>query len=158
MSTSKPPQIAKYLKAKKNVLVLTGSLCDEVDFNGRKLLDYAAEVAQKIGAPIAATGNTIRGLSEKGAKAKKMWAMEVINYLRYPWQDSVTERKPEALVFIGYSPAVVQSLVSMMPDTDSVVLGNTYVAGATYSFPDASLRQWQKNLEQLIQAIGGGKP
>lgn len=154
MNASQPSQIAEYLKSKRNVLILTGSLCDDIDFNGKKLLDYAAEVAGKIGAPIAATGNTINGLRERNAKAvKKMWAIEVINYLQYPWQDSVIENKPEALVFIGYSPAVAQRLVSMTKDTDSVVLGNTYIAGATCSLPDASLRQWQQNLEQLIQAI-----
>ena len=154
MSATEPSQIANYLRSKKNVLILTGSLCDDLDLNGKQLFDYAIEVADKIGAPIAATGNTVNALREKGARAvKKMWASEVINYLRYPWQDSVIENKPEALVFIGYSPVVAQSLVSMMKDTDSVVLGNTYMAGATYSLPDASLRQWQENLEQLIQAL-----
>ena len=155
MSVSQPSQIAEYLKSKENVLILAGSLCDDIDFNGKKLLDYAAQIAEKIEAPVAATGNTINGLRQRNVKAaKKMWAVEVINYLRYPWQDSIMEQKPEALVFIGYNPAVAQRLVSMMENTDSVVLGNTYVAEATHSLPDASLAQWQQNLEQLIQSIG----
>ena len=154
MTASQPSQIAEYLKSKKNVLILTGSLCDDIDFNGKKLLDYATDVAGKLAAPIAATGNTINGLRERNVKAiKKMWAIEVINYLQYPWQDSVIENKPEALVFIGYGPAVAQRLVSMMSDTDSIVLGNVCIAGATHSLPDASLRQWQQNLEQLVQAL-----
>ena len=154
MSASQPSQIAAYLKGKKNVLVLTGSLCDDTDFNGKKLLDYAPEVAEKIAAPIAATGNTINGLRERNAKAmKKMLAIEVINYLRYPWQDPIMENKPEVLVFIGYGPAVVQRLISMMKETDSVVLGNVCIAEATHSLPDASLKQWQENLKQLVQAL-----
>ena len=154
MSVSQPTQIAEYLKTKRDVLVLTGALCDDVDFNGKKLLDYAAEVAEKIAAPVAATGNTINGLRDKSLKAaKKMWAIEVINYLRYPWQDSIIENKPETLVFIGYNSAVTRKLISMMKDTDSVVLGNVCVSEATHSLPDASFKQWQQNMEQLIQAI-----
>ena len=154
MDTNQPLEIGKYLKGKSNVLLLAGSLCDEVDFNGKKLLDYAAQIANKIGVPIAATGNTTKGLRERSVeRVKKMWVAEVLEYLRYPWQDPVIEHRPEVLVFIGYSPAVAQRLVSAVQDTDCIVLGDQYIEGALYCLPDASLGQWQQNLEQLLQAL-----
>lgn len=155
MSVKLPQELAEYFKGKKNILLLTGSLCDEVDFNGKKLLDYAAEVSTKLNAPVAATANTPIGLKAKGAKSvKKMWVAEVINYMRHPWQDPIMDQKPEVLVFIGYSPTVAGRLASAVEEADTVVLGNTYVEEATYSLPQSSsLRQWQQSLEKFIQSL-----
>lgn len=154
MSVKTAEEIGKLLKGGRKTLILAGSLCDEVQFDGKKLLDYVAEISQKTGAPIAATGNTIVGLKDREVKsAKKMIAAEVINYLRYPWQDSIIDQKPETLIFIGYNPAVSRSLVSAAMGVETVILGNSYLEEATYSLPDASFRQWQQSLEQLIAAL-----
>ena len=155
MSVKQPSEMAKYLQGSLFCLFKTGSLCDEVSFDGKKLLDYAAEIAAKLDAPVAATANTPLGLKAKGIKSmKKMWAAEVMNYMRHPWEDPIMEQKPEVLVFIGYSPVVAHSFVSSVRDAETVVLGNTYVEEATYSLPQSSsLRQWQQSLEQFIQSL-----
>lgn len=156
MSIKQPQELASYIKSKKNVLLLTGSLCDEVEFDGKKLLDYAAEIAKKIKTPVAATGNTVVGLKARGVEsAKKKFAGEIVNAMRHPWLDPIMGEKPELLVFIGYNPAVAASLASTVKDGETVVLGNTYVEQASYSLPDASASwaQWRQNLEQLIQAL-----
>ena len=155
MSVKRPKELAKLLSSRKNILLVTGSLCDEVDFNGKKLSDYAAEISTKLNVPVAATANTPLGLKAKGVKSlKKMWAAEVINYMRHPWQDPIMEQKPEVLVFVGYPPAVASRLAAAVREGETVVLGNTYVAEATYSLPQSSsLHQWQQSLEQLIQSL-----
>ena len=154
-SVMKPEELAKTMKAKSHVLIMTGALCDEVEFCGKKLLDYAAEIAGKVGAPVAATANTIMGLKERDVpRVKKMWAAEVVNYMRYPWQDSVIDDKPDLLVLVGYNTTVAQSLVSAVVDAETMVLGNAVLEEATYSLPDASsLQQWQNNLEQLLNVL-----
>ena len=154
MTATKPMEISKYLKTKKNILILSGSLCDEIDFDGKRLLDYVVEIAHKAEVPVAATGNTILGLKAKDVKrAKKMWAAEVVNYMRYPWQDSIMEQRPELLVFIGYSQMAAQRLVTAVKDAETMVLGNAYVEEATYSLPDSSLSQWQQSLEQIVSKL-----
>ncbi|MFQ5925643.1 MAG: hypothetical protein ACE5IE_06580 [Dehalococcoidia bacterium] len=156
MSVKQPVELASYIKGKRNVLLLTGALCDEVEFDGKKLLDYAAEIANKIKTPVAATGNTALGLKARGIEtAKKKVVAEIVNSMRYPWLEPIMEEKPELLVFIGYSPAQAASLASTVKDGETVVLGNTYVAEATYSLPDASASwaQWRQHLEQLIQYL-----
>jgi len=155
MSIKQPSELASYLKSKKNILLLTGSLCDEVDFDGKKLLDYAAEIAIKLNAPVGATANTPIGLKAKGVKSvRKMWAAEVPNFMRYPWEEPIPEKKPEVLVFIGYPPAAAHRLASAVKEAETVVLGNTYVEAATYSLADSpSLRRWQQSLERLIKAL-----
>ena len=157
MSVKQPKELASYIKGKKNVLVLTGSLCDSVDFGEKSLMDYAAEIIKKLGAPVAATANTPLGLKAKGADPgeKKKYVAEVLSALRFPWMEPIMPEKPELLVFIGYPPAVAASLVSMVKDTETAVLGNTYVEQATCSLPDASASwaQWRQHLEQLVEAL-----
>ena len=155
MSVKLPVELAELLRNRRNILLLTGSLCDEVDFNGKKLLDYAAEISIKLNTPVAATANTPLGLKSRGVKSvKKMWVAEVINYMHHPWQETIMEQKPEVLVFIGYPPVVAGKLTSAVKEADTVVLGNTYVEEATYSLPESSsLHQWQQSLEQFIQSL-----
>ena len=157
MGVKQPQELANYIKVKKNVLVLTGSLCDSVDFGGKSLMDYAAEIIKKLGAPVAATANTPLGLKAKGAEPgeKKKYVAEILSALRFPWMEPIMPEKPELLVFIGYPPAVAASLVSMVKDAETAVLGNTYVEQATCSLPDASASwaQWRQHLEQLVEAL-----
>ena len=155
MSVKLPAELAQLLSKKKNILLLTGSLCDEVDFDGKKLLDYAAEISSKLNAPVAATANTPQGLRARDVKSvEKMFVAEVVNQMRHPWQEPIMEQKPEVLVFIGYPPAIASRLTSTVKEAETVVLGNTYVEEATYSLPQSSsLNQWQQSLEQFIQTL-----
>ena len=66
MSAKQPTELAACLKSKKKVLLLTGALCNEPIFDGKSLLDYAAEIAKKLKLPVAATANTAKGLKERG--------------------------------------------------------------------------------------------
>ena len=161
----KGKELAKLLKGKK-VVIVTGQLCNEVDFNGKKLLDYAVEISNKLNAPVAAAGNTPLPLKEKGVKTvHKMWAIELMNNMRYPWEKDkehpiIADEKPDVLVLIGYSGSIAQSLVSTVKKQNgkTVVLGSTYVEGATYSFPNStSFKQWEQNLKELVDSLGAVK-
>lgn len=155
MSARQPAQLARYLKGKKkNVLLLSGAMCDDLELDGKKLIDYAADLAKALDVPVAATANTVVGLKARGVtSAAKKYAAEIVDYMRSPWREPIMKNKPKALVFIGYSPVVAKGLTSMVRDADTVVLGNTYIEEATYSLPDASPSQYQRNLEELIKAL-----
>lgn len=152
MSVNTPKELAGYLQ-KKNVLLLAGDLCTKIELDGKSLLDHAAEIARAMGAPVAATGNTPFGFKDKGVKYKKMYASEVVNYLRGPWEDDIIDQRPEVLVFIGYNKEVARRLISTVRDAETVNLSEQYVAEATYSLPNASLSEWQKSLQELVQAL-----
>lgn len=158
MSVKKPAQMAKILKRNpKRTLVLAGALCDEVDFGGRKLLDYAAEVAQKLELPVAATGNTAVGFKASGlASFKKAWAGEMVDMLRGPWLEPLMKDKPELVVLIGYSSAVAGSLATAITEAETACLGSTYVPQATYSLPEsASFVEWETSLKEIAEVLGG---
>jgi CO dehydrogenase/acetyl-CoA synthase epsilon subunit len=155
MSVKDPLWLAQYLRSRERVLIMAGALCDQVELGKKRLLDYVAEIAKKIKAPVAATGNTVVGLRARGINTKKAWAVELVNYMRYEWQDPIIDRKPEVLVFVGYAPILITNLVSAVKDAETVVLGNTYIEKATYSLPDVtSFKEWQKELTELVQALG----
>jgi CO dehydrogenase/acetyl-CoA synthase epsilon subunit len=155
MSVKDPSWLAQYLRTRERVLIMAGALCDKVELGKKSLLDYVVEIAKKIKAPVAATGNTVVGLRARGINTKKAWAVELVNYMRYEWQDPIIDRKPEVLVFMGYAPILATNLVSAVKDAETVVLGNTYIEKATYSLPDVtSFKEWQKELTELVQALG----
>jgi CO dehydrogenase/acetyl-CoA synthase epsilon subunit len=156
-------ELKKLLKGKR-VVIVAGELCNEIDFDGKKILDYAVEISNKLGAPIAAAGNTAIPLRENGAKSvTKLWAIELMNFIRWPWEKEqehplIMDEKPEVLLFIGYSAAMAQSLVSTAKRDDcaTVVLGSKYVEGASYSFPDSSsFKQWEQNLKEFVESLEG---
>ena len=154
MNTATSAQIAEYMRGKENVLILAGYQCDEMELGGRKLGDYAAELAVKLDAPVAATGNSVVALRDKGARARKQVALEVLELLRYEkWRGPIADKRPDLLVFIGYPRGMAQGLVSAARDVETVVLGTAAIEGATRCLPDASLKNYQKSLDQLIQSL-----
>lgn len=155
MSVKDPSWLAQYLSSGKKVLLMAGALCDQIELEDKSLLDYVAEIHKKTKAPVAATGNTVNGLRERGVDTNKAWAAEMVNFMRYDWQNPIIDGKPEVMVFIGYSPTLASNLVSAVQEAETVVLGNTYIEEATYSLPDtSSFKEWQEELTELVQALG----
>jgi len=134
---------------------MAGALCDKLDVDGKSLLDYVAEISKKTDAPIAATGNTVIGLRQRGINVKKAWALEMANFAHRDWHHPIMEKKPQIMVLVGYSPLLAGNLVSVVKGVETVVLGDRYVEAATYSLPDKdSYKAWRKELDDLVGALG----
>jgi CO dehydrogenase/acetyl-CoA synthase epsilon subunit len=134
---------------------MAGALCDKLDVDGKSLLDYVADMSKKTNAPIAATGNTVTGLRQRGIDVKKAWAIEMANFAHRDWHHPIMEKKPQIMVLVGYSPLLASNLVSVVKDVETVVLGDKYVEAATYSLPDKdSYKAWRKELDDLVAALG----
>lgn len=154
MSASTPEQLAKAMKDGRNILVMTGSLCDEMEFGQKKLSDYAAELALKLDAPIAAGANTVNALRTKGARVTKKVAIEIVEMLRYDeWRDKVLSNRPDLLVFIGFTRSVAQALAASASSTQTVNLGTAEIAEATYSLPDQSQAEFERALKSILKAL-----
>ena len=155
MSVKDPSWLAQHLRSGKRVLIMAGALCDKLDVDGKSLLDYVAEISKKTDAPIAATGNTVIGLRQRGIDVKKAWAIEMANFAHRDWHHPIMEKKPQIMVLVGYSPLLAGNLVSVVKGVETVVLGDRYVEAATYSLPDKdSYKAWRKELDDLVGALG----
>lgn len=154
MSVATPARLARYIRGKKNVLVFAGYLCDEMELDGRKLSDYVAEISVKLGAPVAATGNTAVALKERGARAANKVALEVVEMLRYKeWRDPIMPQRPDLLVFVGYPGAIARALVTAAQGVETVVLGTAGVEEASQCLGEVSLAQYRRSLERLAKAL-----
>lgn len=154
MSVSTPEQLAKAIKARSSILVLTGSLCDEMELGQKKLSDYAADLALKLDAPIAAGANTVNALRSKGARATKKVAIEMVEMLRYDeWRDKVIPNRPELLVFVGFPREIAMALASAAKGTETISLGTAEIAEATYSLPDQSQAELEQALSSILKAL-----
>jgi CO dehydrogenase/acetyl-CoA synthase epsilon subunit len=155
MSVKDPSWLAQHLRSGKRVLIMAGALCDKLDVDGKSLLDYVADMSKKTNAPIAATGNTVTGLRQRGIDVKKAWAIEMANFAHRDWHHPIMEKKPQIMVLVGYSPLLASNLVSVVKGVETVVLGDKYVEAATYSLPDKdSYKAWRKELDDLVGALG----
>ncbi len=155
MSVKDPSWLAQHLRGGKRVLIMAGALCDKLDVDGKSLLDYVTEISKKTNAPIAATGNTVTGLRQRGIDVKKAWAIEMANFAHRDWHHPIMEKKPQIMVLVGYSPLLASNLVSVVKGVETVVLGDKYVEAATYSLPDKdSYKAWRKELDDLVAALG----
>lgn len=156
MKVKAPGELARWLRQDRGGLLMVGEMCNEVEFNGRRLLDLAADIAKGLGLPVAATGNTAVGLRQRGVEpVKKMWAAEVVEMLRSGWGDPLSPQRPSTIILIGYSPGVARQLVSTVKDARTAVLGPAYVAEASRSLPDLSVKAWGQYLEELAQTLRG---
>ncbi len=154
MSVKDPSWLAQHLRSGKRVLIMAGALCDKLDVDGKSLLDYVSEISKKTNAPIAATGNTVTGLRQRGIDVKKAWAIEMANFAHRDWHHPIMEKKPQIMVLVGYSPLLASNLVSVVKGVETVVLGDKYVEAATYSLPDKdSYKAWRKELDDLVGAL-----
>jgi len=147
-------EIATCLREDKNKLLLTGALCDILEVGEKKLVEYAAELAELAGIPVAATGNTIVALKERGVATRKTFAGDMINLMRFPkWEDPITPEKPETLIFIGYYPSFMNMMLSSLGGTKTVSLDNVALDEATLSPPNLNLDDWAKFLEDVIAEL-----
>ena len=154
MKMETPRELAQWLKEDRGGLLMAGEMCNEIEFNGKSLLDLAADIAIGLDLPVAATGNTIRGLRERGIdRVGRIMAAEVVDFMRSGWGDPVTAERPSTLVLLGYSPGVARRLVSTVTDARTAVLGPAYVEEATCSLPDFSVKAWGQYLDELAQAV-----
>lgn len=148
--------MAKLLKNKQKVMMITGALSEKIRFSdGNSLLDYAARISNTLGASVGATGNTLRPLKEKDANINgaKQWFIETVNQVGSPFPGPFLEDKPDILLFIGYPASVLNNYLPSIEGIETAYLGIRHIPSATASPPDMSLKELQNYLEELLKAL-----
>lgn len=149
-------QMAKFLKCKQKVILLTGALSEKIRFSdGSSLLDYAVRVSNALGASVGATGNTLRLLKGKDANltGTKQWFIEVINQLSSPFSGPLLEVKPDCILCIGYPAGVMNSFLPSIKGIETAYLGIRDIPSATAAPPDMGITELQRYLDELLQAL-----
>ncbi len=147
-------ETAAYIKDHKQPVLVAGDGCDNIELGGKKLIEYAALIAEKLNCPVAATGNTILYLRKKGGlKAKKMWLAELFRYLDDDWPGSLVDERPDLLVMIGYHPNRINGMVKSARNIHTVFLGPGNATSAEISTEEVPLKDWQSDLDGFINEL-----
>ncbi|MFC1823804.1 hypothetical protein ACFL9T_13930 [Thermodesulfobacteriota bacterium] len=154
MPTFNAAKFAEYIRGHKNPVVVAGGGCDRIRLDGKLLVDYAAEVARKLGCPVAATGNTVLAIKkDETIKTKKMWLAELFRYLQDKWAEPLLDNRPDLLVLIGYRPEAIDGMISGLKRVHTVHLGPGKALSANKSVAALPFSQWKENLDDLIRAL-----
>jgi len=154
MQTFDAQEWAKTIRKHKNPLVVAGEGCELISLDGKPLVAYAAELAEALSCPVAATGNIFLALQEQGrkVKTKKVWLAELFRYLQDGWEEPLLEERPDLLLLIGYRPEMVQGMVARTQDMSIAHLGPGELASAQLTMDEIPLVEWKRRLDELIAA------
>lgn len=148
-------QWAEAIRGASNPMVVAGEGCTEISLDGKDLIQTVVDLAEKLGCPVAATGNILPVLKERNhtVNAKKMWLAELFRYLEDEWEEPLLAERPDLLLLIGYAPGRVQGMAAGTKQIDTVHLGPGELPAARLSMGNIPLTEWKKNLEALVQAL-----
>jgi len=155
MQTFDAQEWAKEIRKHKNPLVVAGQGCELISLDGKPLVAYAADLAEALACPVAATGNIFLALQEQGrqVKMKKVWLAELFRYLQDGWDEPILKERPDLLLLIGYRPEMVQAMVARTQDVSVAHLGPGKLASAQLTMEETPLVEWKRRLDELLPAL-----
>lgn len=147
---------ARTLRQAARPLLVAGQGCVTVELGGKPLIGYAAALAARLGCPVAATGDTVAPLRriDGALRAKKMWLAELFRYLEGPWREPLLAERPDMLLSVGVPAESLRGLAAGARGVDLVHLGPGALPEARLSMGRIPLTQWERNLEDLLRALG----
>ena len=140
--------IPALLKGATRPLILTGAISDNNQIEAIVGISTALDVY------VAATGNSITTLMEKGCKrCDKEWIAEIVNFMQIPgWKGPDGKGRPDLIIFAGYMPSMLEKYLTAMRifgDCETLTLDNKYIENATYSLQPAPEEDWKAGLKGI---------
>lgn len=161
LSPDKAPMVyASLTKRAKNPLLIVGKYVLEVELGGKKLIDYAIEIAKKRDIPVVATAHTLKGFLERNFPAISMGLVDIVNRLQDPKFTVDPKRPPphDLVLFLGityqFASQGLSTLKHFAPHLKTVTLCKWYHPNADWSFPNMKDDEWKTKLEEFIKALG----
>jgi acetyl-CoA decarbonylase/synthase complex subunit epsilon len=160
---TKPEVVVAMIKRAARPILVVGSNATERYLEGRQLIDYLIDFARASKVPVVATAHMVGEFLKRGYKpAGFMSAMDIGNRLVDPeWQGIDGKGHPDLALFVSlpyYMEALILSgLKHFAPDLRTITLDNLHHPHATWSYPNASLEDWAKNLKVMTSKFEGGQ-
>jgi CO dehydrogenase/acetyl-CoA synthase complex epsilon subunit len=150
------PEIAVAIikKAARPILVVGSNVIDRF-MEGKPAIDFIIDLAKASKVPVVATAHMVGEFLKRGYEpADFMSAMDIGNRLVDPeWQGIDDKGHPDMALFVGlpyYMEALILSgLKHFSPNLKTVTLDNMYYPHASWSFPNASMKEWVNNLKAM---------
>ncbi len=162
MVITKPEVVSSMIKKAKNVLIIVGHEAADIRFSdGRSMIDYIIEVAEKANANVVATAHTPKEFIKRGFEIDAwMPAVEIADRLADPEWNGIDGRgAPDLAVFTGIPYymewLILSGLKHFSPKLKTISLDMHYQPHASWSFPNLSSKEWEENLKAILKDLGG---
>ncbi len=159
---TKPELVSALLTRAKNPILVVGFKAAETDFgNGKKPIDYVIRIAKATDMPVVATAHTVSEFLKRDFRpAAWMTSMDIGNRLTDPeW--SISDKKPphDLALILGishyYMSWVIESGLKSFAfrHLKTISLDRYYQPHCNWSFPNLSLKDWEKNLNIIVEEL-----
>jgi acetyl-CoA decarbonylase/synthase complex subunit epsilon len=160
---TKPEVAVALIKRAARPILVVGSYATQRFMEGRQLIDYLIDFARASKVPVVATAHMVGEFLKRGFEpAGFMSAMDIGNRLVDPeWQGIDSKGPHDMVLFVGL-PYYMESLIlsglkHFAPQLKTVTLDNVHHPHATWSFPNATLKDWAANLKVMTSKFEGGQ-
>jgi len=159
-TVTEPEVMANIISAPKKTIFVIGSESLIWEFDGKKIIDYFIEIAEKLGCDVIATGHTYKYLSENFDK-EKVHDMSLINVTDRlsdeDWEGLDGKGQYEMAIFGGhqvfYSSQTLSRLKNFTNWVRTVELDKYAHPNARFSLPNLEDYEWKEFLEKLIENL-----
>lgn len=157
---TKPKIVPTMMKKAKRPIFVVGHEAAEIDLGGKKPIDHVIRIARAANIPVIATAQTVAEFLKRGFKpAAWMSAMDIGNRLTDPsWSVSGEEGPHDLALILGipyYMEWVIESGLKSFAfhHLKMISLNRFYQPHCNWSFPNISIEDWDRNLEQIAKEL-----
>lgn len=148
----KPEIAVAMIKKAARPLLIVGSRVVTQSIGGKSVIDFIIDLANASKVPVVATAHIVGDFVKRGYQpAAFMTAMDISNRIvDRTWQGLDGKGHPDLVMYVGL-PYYMESLIlsglkHFVPDLKTLTLDNQFHVHASWSFPNASAKEWADNL------------
>jgi len=157
---TKPEVVVAMVKKAKRPILVVGHEAVESDLGEEKLIDFLIRLAKIAKIPVVATAHIVGEFVKRGySLAAEMSAVDVTNRLQDAgWKGLDGKGQYDLALFTGlpyYMEWTILSSMKHFSNLKTITLDRFYQPHATWSFPNLSQKDWDENLNILLNKIRG---
>jgi acetyl-CoA decarbonylase/synthase complex subunit epsilon len=156
---SNPQIVSALIKRSRKPLLVVGHRAAEIKINVGLLVDYIIHLAEAANLPVASAPSIQGEFIKRGfAKVASMPLVDVANRLTdQSWMGLDGGGQYDLALFIGFKYYVgwliLSGLKHFSPTLKTVSLDMYYQPHASWSFPNISQDEWEKNLKVIVESL-----
>lgn len=158
---TKPEIVSAMIKRARNPILIVGHEAAELELENGKPIDYMIRIAENAKIPVVATSHMQREFHKRGFKVETwMPVVDIANRLKDSDWSGVNDRGQHDLaLFVGIPYymewLILSGLKHFSSGLKTISLDMHYQPHASWSFPNLSVDDWEKNLESIVKELGG---
>jgi acetyl-CoA decarbonylase/synthase complex subunit epsilon len=156
----KPDIADAMIRRAKRPIMIVGHGAIEYEVEGKKLIDYLIELAQKAKIPVVVTASTNQEFLKRGfTPSALMPAVDIGQRLTDPsWKGLDGKENYDLAIFVGLPYymewTILSGLKHFASHLKTMTLDCVYQPNASWSFPNSTIKDWAANLKGIVDNLG----